>query len=82
LGSLLIVAGFGGLVFGLLYFFNDLTVAVITTVSSLTAIGVGASLPVIADIAANSFANNRMLARLAAYIQQNESPDSDRSGDD
>ena len=82
LGWLLIVAGFAGLVFGLVYFFADLTVAVVTTVSSLAAIGVGAGLPVLADIATNSFANNRMLARLAAHIQQSESPGADRSADE
>ena len=81
LGWLLIVAGFAGMIFGLVYFFSSLAVAVVTTVSSLGVLGVGAGLLAVAEIATDSFANNRMLARLSAAIQQIEPSDTEPSSD-
>ena len=86
LGWLLIVTGFAGTIFGLVYLFallaaagrttiSLLAVAAVTPIASLAAIGVGVALPVLADVATMNFANNRMLARLTAHIQQTESPD-------
>jgi len=81
LGWLLIVTGFAGMIFGLVYFFSSLAVAVVATVSSLGTIGVGAGLLTVAEIATDSYANNRMLARLSAAIQQIESSDTEPSPD-